>query len=407
MSAPTPKRPSPWARLTPLLLMAGSILVSLGLMEIALRILGLEAPQVYRADALTGYALQPGARGRWTQEGNARFSINRQGFHDRDWSPTPKPGSLRIAVLGDSFTESLQVEEGESWVRRLPAELAARTPCPLLGAFPGGAETLNFGVGGYGTGQSWLTWRHKARPLRPRLVLHAVYFENDLRDNLVGGSATAAAPTFHWRDGALVVDTSFRQRPDVRFRMSPLGQVTSWTLAHSRLLQLLKQARDRLRPAAGAECPATGCSAFPLGSDGDKLYGPDPGDLGAGWQVLEAILLRWDREVRQAGGTLVVTSLTTPPQVWPDAAERRRQAERHRLDWLRPERRLAGVLAAHGIPYLPLAAELQRRTDGQGLVAHGFAGQKPGPGYGHWNRAGHRAAADALARQLCTLRLSP
>ena len=35
--------------------------------------------------------------------------------------------------------------------------------------------------------------------------------------------------------------SSFRQRPDVRFRMSPLGQVTSWTLAHSRLLQLLKQ----------------------------------------------------------------------------------------------------------------------------------------------------------------------
>lgn len=401
------RTPSPASRLAPLLLMAGSTLVSLALMEVALRVLDKGAPQVYQADAVTGYTLRPGARGRWSQEGNARFSINRQGFHDRDWTPLPRPGTLRIAVMGDSFTESLQVEEGDSWVRLLPGALAAQPSCPLLRAFPGGAETLNFGVGGYGTGQSWLTWQHRARPLRPRLVLHAVYFENDLRDNLVGGSATAAAPTFHWRDGALVVDTSFRQRPDHRFRMSPLGQGASWTLAHSRVLQLLKQARDRLRPAAGAECPATGCSAFPLGSDGARLYGPDPGDLAEGWPVLEAILLRWDQQARAAGSTLVVTSLTTPPQLWPDAAERGRQAARHQLDWLRPERRLASVLAAHGIPYLPLAPDLQRQADGQGLVAHGFAGEKPGPGYGHWNRAGHRAAAAALARQLCALPLSP
>lgn len=401
---PPPSRPaSPWSRLAPLLLLATSTLVSLGVVEVALRLLGPGTPQFYRADALTGYGLRPGARGRWQQEGGSLVRINRQGYHDRDWSPEPPPGTLRIAVMGDSFTEALQVEEGESWVRQLPAALAATIPCPLLRPFPGGAETLNFGVGGYGTGQSWLTWQRDARPLHPRLVLHAVYFENDLRDNLVGGSATAAAPTFHWRDGALVVDTRFRQRADHRFRLSPWGQTASWMLAHSRLLQLLKEARDRLRPAAGAECPATGCSAFPLGSDGTRLYGADGGDLEAGWPVLEAILLRWNAEARAAGGTLVVTSLTTPPQLWPDRAERDRQAQRHQLDWMRPEKRLARILAAHGIPYLPLAPALQQQADGQGLVAHGFAGQRPGPGYGHWNRDGHRAAAAVLARQLCRL----
>lgn len=395
--------PSPWKRLAPLLLLAGSTLVSLALVEIALRLLGPGSPQLYRADALTGYGLRPGARGRWTQEGNSLVRINRRGFHDRDWTSTPPPGTLRIAVLGDSFTEALQVPEGDSWVRRLPEAMAATTPCPLLKAFPGGVETLNFGVGGYGTGQSWLTWQRDARPLKPRIVLHAIYFENDLRDNLEGGSATAAAPTFHWRDGALVIDTRFLQRADHRFRLSPLGQAASWMVARSRLLQLVKEARDRLRPAAGAECPPTGCSAFPLGSDGARLYGPDGGDLEAGWPVLNAILRRWSQEAREAGSTLVVTSLTTPPQLWPDKAERDRQARRHQLDWLRPEKRLARLLAAQGIPYLPLAPALREQADADGLVAHGFAGQKPGPGYGHWNRDGHQAAARALARQLCAL----
>ncbi len=403
MSPPAPRPATLRSRLVPPLLMAGSTLVALGVMELALRLLGSGTPQLYRADALTGYGLRPGARGRWRQEGGSEVRINRQGFHDRDWTPTPTPGTLRIAVLGDSFTEALQVEEEDSWVRRLPAALAATTPCPLLRPFPGGAETLNFGVGGYGTGQSWLTWQRDARPLKPRLVLHAIYFENDLRDNLQGGSATAAAPTFHWRDGALVIDTGFRTRTDHRFRMSPFGQAASWMLAHSRLLQLLKEARDRLRPAAGAECPPAGCSAFPLGSDGQRLYGPEAGDLEEGWPVLDAILRRWSAEARAAGSTLVVTSLTTPPQLWPDRAERDRQARRHGLDWQRPEKRLARLLAARGIPYLPLAPTLQRQADGERLVAHGFAGQKPGPGYGHWNRDGHRAAATALARQLCTL----
>jgi hypothetical protein len=305
--------------------------------------------------------------------------------------------------MGDSFTEALQVDAADGWVRQLPAAMAAIRPCPFLQGWPGGVETLNFGVGGYGTGQSWLTWRRDAKPLRPHLVLHAVYFENDLRDNLVGGSATAAAPTFHLRNGALVVDNSFRERPDHRFRLSPLGQTASWLLAHSRLLQMMKEVRDRLRPAAGAECPASGCTAFPLGTDGPQLYGPDAGDLEEGWPVLDAILTRWNQEARAAGSALVVTSLTTPPQLWPDAAERRRQAARHHLDWLRPERRLARLLAARQIPYLPLAPSLQRQADAGQLVAHGFKGQKPGPGYGHWNRDGHRAAAAALAAQLCAL----
>ena len=94
----------------------------------------------------------------WSQEGSAPVRTNSQGYRDREWALAKEPGVLRIAVLGDSFTEALQVPLEQTWVNQLPAAMAAVPGCHLLNGFPKGAETLNFGVGGYGTGQSWLTW---------------------------------------------------------------------------------------------------------------------------------------------------------------------------------------------------------------------------------------------------------
>ena len=125
-----------------------------------------------------------------------------------------------------------------------------------------------------------------------------------------------------------------------------------------------------------------------------------------GWNVLATILKRWNSQAQKTGSQLLVTSVTTPPQLWPNTAERRQEAVKHELNWMQPEETLAALLKRDAIPYLPLAAEMQQLTDQQGLVAHGFAGQRPGPGYGHWNQEGHKAAATVLARKLCSLDLS-
>ena len=142
-----------------------------------------------------------------------------------------------------------------------------------------------------------------------------------------------------------------------------------------------------------------------LGPDGTKLYGRESDDLKQGWEVLTAILKTWKQEAEVASSQLVVTSVTTPPQLWPKAKDRQTEIKKHGLNWFKPETQLAALLEADGIPYLPLAPELQRQVDEQGLIAHGFAGEKPGPGYGHWNREGHKAAATVLAKKLCSLEL--
>ena len=365
------------------------------------RLVGIEHPRLYRTDADRGWTLKANVLTHWTKEGSARVRTNSQGYRDEEWALEKLPGALRIAVFGDSFTEALQVPLEQTWVKQLPRAMAALPHCQLLEQFPGGAETLNFGVGGYGTGQSWLTWQKDAQRFQPQVVLHAVYFENDLRDNIQSGHG----PTFSVNEGSPSRSNAFRGSPEYRFRESLTGQVSDWLLGWSRLAQLVNQLKNMRKTRAGQECKPSGCTFFPLGPDGTKLYGKAPGDIEPGWDSLTAILKTWRQEARVAGSHLVVTSVSSPPQLWPSKLERQMEVKKHDLDWFRPEERLDKSLKQYEIPYLPLAMELQQQADQQGLVAHGFTGQRPGPGYGHWNRDGHRAAAKILARKLCSLNL--
>jgi hypothetical protein len=49
---------------------------------------------------------------------------------------------------------------------------------------------------------------------------------------------------------------------------------------------------------------------------------------------------------------------------------------------------------------LPLAPEMQALAEKSGTFFHGFG--DAGLGRGHWNAAGHRAAAAIIARRLCS-----
>lgn len=384
-------------------LLLGSVAFSVAALELGCRLLGIEAPRLYRTDPDRGWTLKANVRTHWSQEGSAPVRTNSQGYRDREWALVKKPGVLRIAVLGDSFTEALQVPLEQTWVNQLPAAMTAVPECRLLKGFPEGAETLNFGVGGYGTGQSWLTWEKDAQRFQPQVILHAVYFENDLRDNIQSERGSGSGPTFSLNQGTLSRSDAFRSSPEYRFRQSLAGQLSDWVLSWSRLAQLINQLKNLRNSRAGEECAAAGCTFFPLGPDGTKLYGPDPEDLPRNWEIFRSILRQWNQESENRGSRLVVTSVTTPPQLWPNRRERDQKVKDQHLDWFKPETQLAALLKQDGIPYLPLAPELQRQADEQGLIAHGFVGQKPGPGYGHWNREGHKAAATALAQKLCSL----
>lgn len=106
-------------------------------------------------------------------EFNNLITINSNGFRDLEFKTDKEEGVFRIAVLGDSFEEALQVHLSKSW-QKIMAE-------KLSGDLKRKVETYNFGVSGYGTDQQWLTLFLKVWQFRPDMVILA-FSPNDVGD---------------------------------------------------------------------------------------------------------------------------------------------------------------------------------------------------------------------------------
>jgi lysophospholipase L1-like esterase len=96
--------------------------------------------------------------------------VNTHGARGPEIPVARKPGSLRIAALGDSFTFGQGVEEEETFVAALGRRLA-------IEKIPN--EILNFGVPGHGTPQAVAHVRKDVLWTQPDVVLLHV-FANDL-----------------------------------------------------------------------------------------------------------------------------------------------------------------------------------------------------------------------------------
>ncbi len=132
----------------------------------------------YQFHPATGWAQTPDNEGwfRGFSYPRAEFripvKINSQGFHSRE-EFIPDPQKLRIAVLGDSFVQALQVKEEENLTSRLQENFSAD-----------GIKTqvFNFGLSSIGTAHEYKIFQADVLKVQPQIVL-LLFFPNDLIDD--------------------------------------------------------------------------------------------------------------------------------------------------------------------------------------------------------------------------------
>lgn len=195
------------------------------------------------------FVTDPGYGVRWNQarvdtrhyspgEYDVRVTTNSVGMRGpREYPVDRAPDTLRILLLGDSFTFGFGVEDDEVVSAVLEDRLNAVAPGRR-------AEALNLGVSGFGQAEEIVTWQERGRQYRPDVVV-ILYFDNDIGNN-------AVANLFSVQPDGTVIRTGKEYLPGARlqellYTMAPLRWLfehsQAWTLIRNRLSQLVQNAK--------------------------------------------------------------------------------------------------------------------------------------------------------------------
>ena len=383
-----------------LLLLFVSLLFALLLAEVALRIVGYSNPYFYTFEDETGWMLRPNTSGWFRKEGAAYITINSAGLRDREHTLQQSANTYRIAIVGDSFAEALQVPFEQTFWHLLESKL---TNCPALAGRQ--IEVLNFGVSNYGTAQELIALRTRVWAYAPDMIVLAFTPANDVRNNSRALEGDELRPYFIYQGDQLVADMSFRDVPAHRQKLTRLNNALYTAINHSRLLQLLNAIREaRQTRRIAAQQQARG-DAAESGVEDQSFMPPKEQTWQEAWRVTEAIIAQMNSEVRAHNAKFLVVSVTYGPQVHPDASVRTAYAQRlGGPDLFYPGRRLEALGTRAGFPVLDLAPPFQAYAAEHHTPLHGF-GQTLN--LGHWNQAGHELASDLIAQRICTLLQRP
>jgi len=373
------------------------------LAEAGLRSGDISFPSFYIVDEYRGNALRPGAEGWWRSEGEAYIKINSDGLRDREHSKNKPANTLRIAVLGDSYAEALQVSTENAFWSVLEKRLQ---PCPTLAGR--NIEVINFGVSGHGTAQELLTLRYHAWAYSPDIILLAFTAANDVRNNSVALEPDRMRPFFIYRDRELVLDLSFRDSKGYRFRRSTFGKTIYLMSDSSRILQAINYVKNtrsidtRVNRQKGMG-PAR--ASKELGLDNMVFCEPKDQSWREAWDITERLMILMNTEIAEKGAKFLLVTLSSGIQAHPDSAVRQAFMKQLNItDLFYPDLRVKALCERENIVGLNLAHTFQAYAQQHNIFLHGFGSYQ---GTGHWNTKGHQLAGEIIAQKICEIIPSP
>lgn len=359
------------------------------------RVLPVIEPILGQPDPQSGYAFTPGVSGIWTRENRAPVQITDLGLRGPAGITREKPpGTLRIALLGDSVTEALQVAYDDTFGALLQDRLN-RGASPKI-------EVVNLAMSGNGPLRQLIRLEQRGYGFEPDIVLSVTspfdFLTGELRDDSVN-PAYVPDGSGGWTRGY-----AFRNRFSVRQADTLPGRIFLGTVQQSDLARLLYlRSRDPLpkllgieaaaRPAARLSEPADPCFTTGLQQLQRLWQGHEPAK---DWQVTEKFFdeLAGSRHGRPVTLVYALRELPVPP-----ASCASQRALRTTLITT-----IEGALAVRRISFIDLESRLVTSmgvdSSADLKVLQGFGLQT---GQGHLNHEGHRRYAEVLHDALAGL----
>ncbi len=300
---------------------------------------------------------------------------NSAGFRGPEYA-RPKPTTVyRVAILGDSFVAAEGLPEDETLTGRLEQLLNAEQTDHRY-------EVMNFGVSGSSTGQQLALYRELVNDFEPDVLLIGFGPGSDVVDN---SAELASNPIFRF---ALDDQGELRELPPSDGRVGASRQLNRWSHFYVWQKRKTNLFFKRFRKAAARRL-----------SDREQIYRTqETAEFQRAWRVTEAILAALQQETRRRGTRLLVASIPTDQQVYPDRFQDMLRHADNPANYSphHPDRRLGEICDRLQVPCLSLVEDFRRRTpsaNSRAQAEHLFFG-----GAGHLNGAGHLAVAENLKR---------
>lgn len=204
-------------------------LVALLIVEIILAMAGLGEEEIFKLDPKYGFVHMTDKRVTWRSEGFARSYFGPDGMREADLTIQKPAGVFRVALLGDSLVESLQVPIEETFGKELERKFKKSASGKEL-------QVLNFGNSGYSTAQEFMQLKDKVMKYSPDAVI-VFYNHRDIFENWAppDQTITNVRPyALHLPNQPLTIDSS----SVAAWMKSPRGKFLtsiSWIRKHSRI----------------------------------------------------------------------------------------------------------------------------------------------------------------------------
>jgi hypothetical protein len=368
------------------------VVLWLGMIELGLRVT--HVPIVgsnEMRDWQRSFRLRPGAQFWFETEGWNHVRINSLGFEDSERTLQRTPGTLRLAFLGSSYLQAPQVAPEKAFPAVVERELRRSKQLRARDV-----EALNFGVGGYGLPQQWITLRDDVWKYDPQIVVEVIGLYNDIVNN--DRYTTVSGRTYPYytvQDGQLIPDaiTREQQRPPDPEAVKWEGRMDDLMNYSTILLHLHRVIRTFEGPAAwqpGLRIDPDQTSTF---------FPPHDPHLQNAWSVTEASLklMRKECAIHNAEFWIVVIDFNL--QTEPDPKVRAERIRKFGITDLHyPDRRIIEFARREGIHNFWLAPLLAEYAESHRTALHGFFNTPEN--FGHYNLLGHEIVGSFIAGEL-------
>jgi len=373
------------------------------LLEVTVRLFFPTTDFLWQWDSRIGLTLIPGMRGRSVKPGvfDVRVDVNSAGFRDREHSIEKPAGIRRIALLGDSFVEAIQVPFEDSITAQLEDRLKTA-----------GRETelLNFAVSGTGTARHYLALQEYAAAYKPDVVLLFFFAGNDISDNSrrLSGRSYVPYPQTN-SDGVLIRsengEPAFTPFSDDSSVLTPITELLKNRWKSYRFLRETidnSPAVNRLLHSFNSTNASQESVSAPVLENLGlyEVYRIEQKPVWAeAWRVSEELILAVQDFAQTHGAKLGVVLIPASWEVYPhlwDAILASTPGMREvALDPEQPSKRFTRFLTDHGVAVLNLLPEFRQRATGSSSLYI--------ESDGHWTAEGHRLAADLIAPRVSAM----